>query len=194
MIEVEVGGDYAELTGLLPDDLLKVGAEIWDVPMLYLAQQMKEKVKTIRRKRVSKSTQKWRAWASRSGLKVLTFKDKVSGVMSGARAGMRTGTLLEQLENSAEPTVTKNIFHTPQRGMLVYAVDEYVYHNEYPIYFSAWLEKAKGVEGGIGITNDEQSAALKFLIEGVDNHLVRVWGRGQKRLLFPRIGRKKWWQ
>ena len=60
MIGVRIDSNFEEWAGTSLEGLLEVPASIWDAPMLYLMQQIKERPKKIRRKRVSKKTIKWR--------------------------------------------------------------------------------------------------------------------------------------
>ena len=194
MIEVKVEGNFADLAGLLPDELLEVTPNIWDAPMLYFMQEMEEKVKTIRSHKVSEETRRWRKWAAMTDYRAPTFVGQTARVIAGNDAGWRTGTLLGQLEGSSEPTVVRNIFHTPQAGRMEYSIDPSAYHDEYPAKFHWWIENVKKVEGGIGFSGEQQAVAIGLVAKGVDMHLEKVWGRGLKRLLFPRIKRSKAWK
>lgn len=178
MLILEMEGNFEEILGVLSDDLLEdIPLHVWDDVMSYLVNFMKEKVDSIKRKRVKKSTRRWRKWAARTGYSVETFEGIFSNVLPGARAGMRTGTLMDQLEASKEPTVIREIFKTRGGPSLIYAIDADIYFESYPLIFSQWVEKVKGIKGGIGIPEEVSLVGLDILGESVLNIMSERWSK-----------------
>ncbi len=178
MLALKMEGNFEKILGVLSDDLLNdIPLYVWDDVMFYIMNVMKERVKEIQRKRVKKTTKKWRKWAAQAGYQVETYKGTFSPVLAGSMAGMRTGTLMGDLEFSREPTVIREIFRSKGGSSLVYGIDADVYSRSYPIIFSDWVEKVKGVTAGLGIPEENIVIALERLGESVLRIMSERWSK-----------------
>ena len=176
MFNISMQANFGKILDLFTEDtLFDISEAVFSVPMDYLAFTMRNKVKTIKRKRVKVKTRAWRKWAARKGLQVEHLHGQFAGVIPKSNVGMRTGTLLSQLENFSAPTVDKQVSKDKTGGVLYFSINSDVYVNNYPEIFSAYLESKKGIEGGIGFTLDEKNHALDLLEYEVVSLIQNRW-------------------
>jgi len=155
----------------------------------YLREVMPMNVNLIKRKRVRRkidsiaagssgskwgSTYEWRVRMARLGRKVKTLEGAVAPVIPNIKAGMRTGTLLDQISGSKAPTVkiSSGIFDSDLA--MKYSIDAGKYDRSYPIYFHQWISEVKGKEGGLLPDEEDQERIMDIVTEDLMN-----WFKGR---------------
>jgi hypothetical protein len=176
MFDIEMKTDFRGILDILTEDtLFGLSEVIWHSPMEYLSNVLRQRIKIIKRKRVKVKTRKWRRWAASKGFQVESIHGRFSGVNPRSNVGMRTGTLIGQLENFEEPTVTRQVMHDKFGGTLYFSINSDVYVNSYPEIFNAYLISKKNIEGGIGFTMNEKMHALDLLEFEVSSLIENRW-------------------
>lgn len=189
MIELQIDANFEEILNLLRGEWLEdIPLEVWDESMDFLMSAMRAKTERIQRMRVSSKTAKWRRWAAETGYEVETYRGEFAGVIPGSRVGIRTGTLMQDLVLSRGPTVVRKIMKTGTGGSLIYAIDPEIFHASYPAIFSEYV-KGRGIQGGIGLTEETGLRALDILSKNVTAYVDVNWRSAGKKGFVQRVKR-----
>lgn len=189
MITVDIKLDAAGALKILREDfLLKVPVEVLARTEGYLREVMAMNMNLIRRKRVRRgidalaagssgskwgSTYEWRLRMARRGRKVKTLEGAEAPVIPNIKAGMRTGTLLGQVEKSSAPTVKISKSILGPDLVMKYSIDAGKYDRSYPLYFHQWISEVKGIEGGLLPDEADEERMLDIFSEDILNWFGR---------------------
>ena len=153
--------------------------ETWWGTQQRLQKIIKDRVASIKRRTVSRSTYQWRKAKSARGTKVPTHLGETAPVLYGYKVGMRTGTLLRDMANSLSPGVYEAISINEQgisNGMYLYTINAESFDREYPAMFEEYLTKRGIVKDGLaGVDESQGQSLLDTLSESVANHLTALW-------------------
>lgn len=180
MITVDIRMDAAKAFKVLdPNFIFNIPKSIFLRAEDELRKIMAQKIQTIRRtKRVKRvynvrrtvtgrsrwgSTYEWRLRMARLQRTVKTLRGQVAPVLPTIKAGMRTNTMLDQLEGSKSPTVQLKSGMYESDLSMVYSIAAGKYDRSYPIFFHQWIEEVKGIEGGLLPGDAEQERILDIL-------------------------------
>ena len=140
---------------------------------------IKDRVASIKKRNVSRSTYQWRKAKAARGTKVPTHLSEKAPVLYGYKVGMRTGTLLRDMANSLSPGVYEAISVNEQginNGMYLYTVNAEAFDREYPEIFEKYLTKRGIVKDGLaGVDESQGQSLLGILSESVASELTALW-------------------
>jgi hypothetical protein len=161
MISVEMRGNFKDVARGVDGLIQLIPLSVWNPVIDELKDVLREKVRTIKRKRVRRSTYKWRK--KMSGKSVETHSGEFDSVLAPSYvAGARTGTLLGDIDLAKEPWIVFDIDRMEDGSVLMFALNEELYSRGYPKYFSVWLE-SHGVEEGLGLHEADTEIAAGIL-------------------------------
>ena len=140
---------------------------------------IKDRVASIKKRNVSKSTYQWRKAKAARGTRVPTHLGETAPVLAGYKVGMRTGTLLRDMANSLSPGVYEAISVNEQginNGMYLYTINAEAFKREYPAVFEEYLTRRGIVKDGLaGVDESQGQSLLDILSESVVNELTALW-------------------
>jgi len=174
MISVEFKGNFKDVAEGVDHLIQLIPLSVWDPVIEELKEVLREKVREIRRKRVSSATYKWRKFMA--GKPVETHVGEFDNVLGPSYiAGARTGTLLDDLDLAREPWVVFDVDRLEDGSRLVFALNEDLYSKSYPSYFSVWLE-SHGISEGLTIHDADIEATAGILERSVSDWIATQWG------------------
>jgi hypothetical protein len=175
MISVEIKGNLKETIRGIEGLLDQIPLSVWDPVIEDLKGELQAKAREIKKKRVSSVTVKWRK--TMSGRPVATHSGETDPVLAPSYlAGMRTGTLLKDIELAREPWIVFDVARAEGGSSLLFALNSDLYSRGYPEYFSIWLERKRGLSEGLSLHEADVEAAADILESQVGNWIVNEWG------------------
>jgi len=153
--------------------------EVWWGTQQRLHKFMKDRVSSIKRHSVAKSTYQWRKAKAARGTTVLTHVGEKDRVLSSSRVGMRTGTLLRDMSESLPPGVYESVNISEQginNGLYLYMINAEAFHKMYPIMFEGYLVRRGIIDETLAEVDDSQAQSLlDGLSESVGSYLTSLW-------------------
>ena len=161
---------------------------IWTTVSDTVERIMRQRATKITRYGVSKSTQKWRRSMSNQGRSVPTYVGASGSVLNSPRVGKRTGTFVDDLRNSDEPTIETGVSSyqgdtgfsgvSVANGTFSYRINFDAYDKSYPLMFADYLQ-SRGIipEGGLlDFEGAEGEYLLDLLINEVGKQVEEYFG------------------
>jgi len=172
-------------------DLSEFPPGVWTSVSDALERLMRQRATKITRYNVNKKTQQWRKSMNKNGRSVPTYNGSEDKVLNNPRVGRRTATFINDLRNSKEPTVEKDLGGffkgrggtsgvAIKNGMFSYSIDIDVFDSSYPGFFASYLER-RGIIPEGGLLDFEESGEeylLDILFNEVDKRIESLYGRG----------------
>lgn len=160
---------------------LSFSEETWWGTQQRLHKFIKDKVASIKRHSVAKSTYQWRKAKAARGATVPTYLGETSRVLLSNRVGMRTGTLLGDMADFLLPGIYEAVSVNEEgtnNGMYFYMVNVEAFERKYPARFEAYLTR-RGIiskdESLAGVSDSQGHSLLDVLSESVVNELTALW-------------------
>ena len=182
MVKVEVVLNIkGALAKLIDFEQISFTEEIWSETRQRLSKFMASRVSSIRKRSVSEATRKWRKSMAVHGKSVETYKDSYRPVISGASVGMRTGTLLGDMETSSPPGIREefgsNEMDNIPYGEYTYYIPADIFAKSYPSKYFNPYSVARGIveESLVEVNEDQAYSLLDSLSVAVKNHLIAKW-------------------
>ena len=153
--------------------------EVWWGTQQRLNKYMKDRVASIKRRNVAKSTYQWRKAKAARGTRVSTHLGETAPVLFSSKVGMRTGTLLRDISESLSPGVYEAVSINEQgidNGLYLYMINAEAFDRKYPILFEQYLVRRGIIEEGLAEVDDSQAQSLlETLSNSVGNYLSSLW-------------------
>jgi len=161
MIQIDSGGLADLIEDLDPERLTILPLELFDDTIEDLDAELVAKVKKIKTKRVKRSTFERRQRRYEKYGVVETYHGTYShGLPPSYKAGMRTGTLLGDIENIRKPGVIKTLEKDLDGPTLTYSIGADAFARSYPIAFHEWLIAKSGMDEGLMFHEADVESAL----------------------------------
>lgn len=182
MLMIQIGTDDLRdlIEDLDPDKLTILPMELFDEAIEDLDAELKAKPRKIKSKRVKRSTFEWREKVYERHGVVETYEGSYRHVVPPSyKAGMRTETLLGDIENIRKPGVIKILDRDLDGITLSYEIGSDAFARSYPIFFHEWLIAKSNMEEGLLFHEADVESALFRLGTNVADFV-------EKKLIYKR--------